>query len=72
MIPRVLRHRAVSPPTTIRLTEVTFLDIQLPALLDKLARDAAACSQAVSTSATSDPVTSAKGRACEYLTKSRK
>jgi len=61
------RNRAVSLPTAIRLTEVTFLDTQLPTLLGKLASDAAACSEAVCASATSDPVTSAKGGACGHL-----
>jgi hypothetical protein len=60
-------NRAILPPTATRLTEITFLDIQLPALLGKLARHAAARSQAVSASATSDPVTSAKGSTCGHL-----
>jgi hypothetical protein len=56
-------------PATVHSMEVSFFDLQLPALLGKLTRDTAKRGQAVGASVTSDSVTSTHGSAGRHLMK---
>jgi len=61
--PRLLSvcNKKLSLLASARLMEAAFLDIQLPALLGKLAWDTAGGSQAIGASISSDPVACTKG-----------